>query len=127
VLINNNDYFQTLENIKTAIREAQYRAVLGANREQITLYWSIGKVIIENNKYGSNFVENLARDIKLDFPKAKGYSIRNLRYMQKFAVMFEDFENLQVPLADLTWYHLQALMDKVSKTYCFTTQNYAVM
>lgn len=45
---------------------------------------------------------------------AKGYSVRNLRYMRKFAETFEDIENLQVPLADLTWYHLQTLMDKVS-------------
>ncbi len=34
--------------------------------------------------------------------------------MRKFAEMFGDFQNLQVPLADLTWYHLQTLMDKVS-------------
>jgi hypothetical protein len=53
-------------------------------------------------------------DIKLTFPDAKGYSERNLRYMRRFADMFSDFKNLQVPLADLTWYHLQSLMDKVS-------------
>ena len=34
--------------------------------------------------------------------------------MRKFAEMFDDIENLQVALADLTWYHLQTLMDKVS-------------
>jgi predicted nuclease of restriction endonuclease-like (RecB) superfamily len=87
---------------------------LGANREQINLYWDIGKAIIENSKYGNNFVDNLARDIKLEFPNAKGYSVRNLRYMRKFADFFNDFENLQVPLADLTWYHNQALMDKIA-------------
>jgi predicted nuclease of restriction endonuclease-like (RecB) superfamily len=119
MLINNNEYFEVLEKIKTAIRKAQYRAGLGVNREQIILYWNIGKYIIENNRYGSNFIENLARDIKLDFPKSKGYSVRNLRYMQKFAVMFNDFENLQVPLADLTWYHLQSLMDKISDKSVF--------
>jgi len=78
------------------------------------LFWNIGKVIIENSKHGSGFIENLARDIKAAFPAATGYSVRNLRYMRKFALLFNDFENLQVPLADLTWYHLQTLMDKVS-------------
>jgi predicted nuclease of restriction endonuclease-like (RecB) superfamily len=34
--------------------------------------------------------------------------------MRKFAILFDGFENLQVPLADLTWYHNQALMDKVN-------------
>jgi len=114
VLINNNEYFEILENIKSQIHAAQYKAVLGINREQTILYWNIGKVIIENSKYGNRFVENLARDIKLEFPNAKGYSVRNLRYMRRFAEFFNDFENLQVPLADLTWYHNQALMDKIA-------------
>lgn len=114
MLINSNEYFQALERIKEQILSAQYRAVLGVNREQILLYWNIGKVIIDSSSYGSRFIENLARDVKLEFPDAKGYSVRNLRYMRKFAELFDDIENLQAPLADLTWYHLQALMDKIS-------------
>jgi predicted nuclease of restriction endonuclease-like (RecB) superfamily len=110
----NNEYFQVLENIKAQIKSAQYRAVLGVNREQILLFWNIGKIIIENSKYGSGFIENLARDIKSAFPTTKGYSVRNLHYMRKFAEMFDEIGNLQAPLADLTWYHNQTLMDKVS-------------
>jgi hypothetical protein len=45
--------------------------VLGVNREQILLFWNIGKVIIDSSSCGSRFIENLARDIKLDFPDAK--------------------------------------------------------
>jgi predicted nuclease of restriction endonuclease-like (RecB) superfamily len=116
MLMNSDHYFSVLENIKEQIKEAQYRAVLGVNREQIILFWNIGMIIIENKKYGNNFIENLARDIKAEFPNVKGYSVRNLRYMRRFAMMFDDLENLQVPLADLTWYHLQTLMDKVSDT-----------
>lgn len=114
MLINNDNYFKVLESVKAQIQDAQYRAVLGLNREQILLFWNIGKVIIENSKYGSGFIENLARDIKSEFPNAKGYSVRNLRYMRRFAEMFEENENLQEPLANLTWYHLQTLMDKIS-------------
>jgi predicted nuclease of restriction endonuclease-like (RecB) superfamily len=114
MLINNNDYFKVLENVKTEIRKAQYKAVLGANREQILLYWNIGKVIIDNTRYGAKFIENLARDIKAEFPNAKGYSVRNLKYMRKFSELFPDFEIVQEPLAQLTWYHHQALMDKTS-------------
>lgn len=44
MLINSNDYFQVLESVKTAIQNAQYKAVLGVNREQIHLFWCIGKV-----------------------------------------------------------------------------------
>ena len=114
MLINTSEYFTVLEQVKERIKSAQYRAVLGVNREMILLFWNIGKIINENGRYGTGFVENLARDIKSEFPTAKGYSERNLRYMRRFAELFDDFDNLQVPLADLTWYHLQTLMDKVA-------------
>ena len=58
MLINNDNYFRVLENVKAQIKNAQYRAVLGVNREQIFLFWNIGKVLIENSKYGSGFIEN---------------------------------------------------------------------
>ncbi|MCL2719342.1 MAG: PDDEXK nuclease domain-containing protein [Lachnospiraceae bacterium] len=77
------------------------------------MYWNIGKVIIENSTWGNKFIDNLARDIKLEFPNATGYSVRNLKYMRKFAEMFPEVEIVQAPLAQLTWYHLQLLMDKV--------------
>lgn len=90
MLINNNEYFDVLGGIKSRIKEAQYKAVLGANREQILLYWSIEKIIITNTQYGKSFIENLTRDIKLDFPNAKGHSVRNFKYMRKFAELVPD-------------------------------------
>ena len=119
MLINNDSYFQALENIKSRIHSSQYKAVLGMNREQIGLYWNIGKVIIENSKYGSRFVENLARDIKLEFPKAKGYSIRNLKYMRKFAAFVPDEEIVQTLSALLSWSHNTHLFDKTNTTHDF--------
>ncbi|MDR0381150.1 MAG: PDDEXK nuclease domain-containing protein [Oscillospiraceae bacterium] len=113
MLINNNEYFEILESIKSQIYAAQYKAVLGANVEMLTLYWNIGKVIIENIKWGNKFVENLSRDIKEDFPKAKGYSVRNLTYMRKFATEYPDIEILQHPVAKLPWRNNITLMDKV--------------
>jgi predicted nuclease of restriction endonuclease-like (RecB) superfamily len=112
MLINNTEYFQILENIKEQILNARYRAVLGANREQILLYWNIGRIISENKRYGSGFIDNLARDIKLEFPNAKGYSARNLRYMCKFAELIQDESNLQTLSANLTWSHNTYLLDK---------------
>jgi len=113
MLINNNEYFDILENIKSQIHAAQYKAVLGANVEMLTLYWNIGKVIIDNIKWGNKFVENLSRDIKNEFPKAKGYSVRNLTYMRKFAEAYPDIEILQRGVAKLPWRNNITLMDKI--------------
>ena len=115
MLMNNDNYFQVLEDIKTRIRSAQYKAVLGANREQIVLYWNIGKVIIANSQWGNKFIDNLARDIKLEFPNSTGYSARNLKYMRKFAEIFNDDEIVPTLLAQLTWSHHRLLMDKVKE------------
>jgi len=114
MLMNNKEYFDVLADIKKRIKATQYKAVLGVNRELIFLYWNIGNVIIENSVWGNKFIDNLARDIKLEFPNAKGYSVRNLKYMRKFAELFPEAEIVQAALAQLTWYHLQLLMDKVS-------------
>ncbi|MDR2898646.1 MAG: DUF1016 N-terminal domain-containing protein [Spirochaetaceae bacterium] len=112
MLINNNEYFQVLERVKAQILNAQYRAVLGANSEQILLYWNIGKVIIANSGYGVKFIENLARDIKSEFPNTKGYSVRNLKYMRKFAEFVPDEAKVQTVSALLTWSHNRYLFDK---------------
>lgn len=112
MLINNKEYFDVLENIKERIKAAQYKAVLGANREQILLYWNIGKVISDNTKYGAKFVENLACDIKTEFPNAKGYSARNLKYMRKFAEIVNDEQKVQTVSALLSWSHNVLLLDK---------------
>jgi len=112
MLINNSDYFVILDDIKTKIKTAQHKAVLGANKELVELYWKIGKIIISNTKYGSKFIDNLARDIKQDFPNIKGYSVRNLKYMRKFAEFVSDEGKVQTVSALLSWSHNTLLLDK---------------
>jgi len=67
MLMNNKEYFEALEKIKSQIYAAKHKAVLGANAEMHMLYWNIGKIIIENTAYGAKFVENLSRDIRNEF------------------------------------------------------------
>ncbi|HWQ72565.1 MAG TPA: PDDEXK nuclease domain-containing protein [Desulfitobacteriaceae bacterium] len=111
--MNNNEYLEICSDIKNQIRSAQYRAVIGANRELITLYWNIGNVINANSEWGNKFIENLARDIKLDFPDTTGFSVRNLKYMAKFSSLYSDIEFVQTVSAQLSWSHNVALLDKV--------------
>ena len=115
MLINNNEYFEVLDNIKTRIKTAQYKAVLGANRELMELYWNIGKIILANTKYGAKFVENLSKDILAEFPDIKGFSVRNLKYMRKFAEIYPDFQKVQQGVALLPWRNNLTLLSKVNK------------
>lgn len=80
MLMNNNEYLDLVQTIKQEIQQAQYKATLSVNTELIMLYYNIGKVINEHKSWGNKFIENLMADIKLSFPNAKGYSVRNMKY-----------------------------------------------
>ena len=115
MLMNSNEYLSIVESIKKEIRTAQYRATIRVNRELLMLYYSIGDIINKHKTWGNKFIENLAADIKLSFPDATGYSVRNLKYMSKFSSRFSNQEIVQAALAQITWYHHIALMDKVKR------------
>jgi len=118
MLMNQAEYLETISaiksEIKNEIKNAQYRTVLGANRELILLYWRIGQVINTHKTWGNKFVENLAADIKMEFPDATGYSVRNLKYMAKFANTYPDIEFVQTVSAQISWSHNVAILDKVN-------------
>ena len=63
--------------------------------------------------WGNKFIENLAKDIKLAFPDTKGYSVRNLKYMAKFALTYPDRQFVQTVSAQIPWSHNVAILDKV--------------
>ena len=113
MLINDNQYLSVIESIKTEISKAQYNAVLQVNKELTLLYYHIGRIINEHKSWGNKFIDNLARDIKIAYPNSTGYSVRNLKYMAKFASEYPDEQIVQEVLAQITWYHNIALMDKV--------------
>lgn len=114
--INDDEYFKFLNEIKRDIVNTRKKVVLNTNNELILMYYRIGKGLLENNKYGSNFINNLATDLKLEFPNAEGLSSRNLRYMQKFAKEFDYDTILQHSIAKLPWGSVISIMDKIKNT-----------
>lgn len=82
MLMNTTEYLSIIENIKSEIRAAQYRAAVHANADMLLLYHDIGCVINEHKSWGNKFIDNLATDIRIAFPESKGYSVRNLNIWQ---------------------------------------------
>ena len=113
MLINDKAYFETLEAIKTRIATSHRNVVVSINTELTELYWHIGGLINAKAGYGNKFVENLSRDLKLEFPNMKGFSPRNLYYMSKLAEEYPTLEILQQAAAKLPWGHIMWLMDNV--------------
>ena len=106
-------YFEVLNDIKKTLIVTRNRIVENANRDLVLMYYNIGLKLIENNKWGSSFIDTLAKDLKVEFPTLKGMSARNLRYMQKFATEFANDEFLQHHVAKLPWSSLTTIIDQV--------------
>ena len=113
MLINQADYLDTIHEIKATIKKAQYKATLKVNSELLLLYYHIGQAINRHKVWGNKFIENLSRDLRLEYPDAKGYSVRNLKYMAKFAETYPDKEFVQQVVAKFPWGHNVVIMDKV--------------
>lgn len=84
-LISNNEYQDWVTNLKAQVRTSQQKASLAVNSELIKLYWSIGKQISDKQTqsgWGAKVVNQLASDLKIEFPEMKGFTPRNLNYIR---------------------------------------------
>ena len=110
MLANNHDCLNALGRIKSEIAEAQNRAVQSANAEVIRLYWRVGRLIDERSLWGSKYLESLSQDIRTAFPGIKGFSVRSMKYMVKFAREVDG--QLCSSCCTIPWGHIMFLLDK---------------
>ena len=73
------DFKNIIANIKNEIRNTQYEIFRTANKKMLELYFNVGKFISENSEWGNKFIDDLAAELKIEFPNIKGFSIRNLK------------------------------------------------
>jgi predicted nuclease of restriction endonuclease-like (RecB) superfamily len=109
-------YNAFLKSLKERIRVAQLSASLAVNRELVLLYWGIGRDILARQKergWGAKVIDRIAEDLRREFPEMTGFSPRNLKYMRAFAEAWADEQIVQAPLAQITWYHNIALIEKL--------------
>ncbi|OLP18726.1 hypothetical protein BST81_09085 [Leptolyngbya sp. 'hensonii'] len=110
------EYNDFLRGLKERIRKAQSQAVLAVNRELVLLYWQIGQEILHRQRqqgWGAKVIDQLAKDLGREFPEMQGFSSRNLKYMRAFAEAYPDAGIVQAVLAQITWYHNIALLEKL--------------
>lgn len=103
MLTPSNQYLQAVEEINDYVNQAKCRASVSVNSEIMKTNIFIGNVIIRNSEWGNKFVENLSKDMKMRFPSAKGYSVRNLKYMKKFAQTFTEDDVDEYGLGRITF------------------------
>lgn len=117
VIFHADDRYRALfTEIKEKIRSSRLQAALAVNKELITLYWHIGKNIIEKQaeaKWGDKFINTLSNDLQQAFPETHGFSSRNLHRMRQFAIYYPDLAIVPQPVAQLPWGHISSLIQRV--------------
>ncbi len=77
----------------------------------------IGKAILNKQAeegWGSKVIDRISKDINDAFPDMSGFSPRNIKYMRKFAEVWNDYGIMQRTAAQIPWRSNILLMDKLS-------------
>jgi predicted nuclease of restriction endonuclease-like (RecB) superfamily len=107
--------------IKAQIKRAQYRALQKVNKEQIKLYWNIGKSILEKQQqfgWGKSIVELLAKELQKEFVGVNGFSARNLWRMRTLYEQYNKSQLILPPLvAEIPWTHNILILEKCKEEH----------
>ena len=106
-------YVRWIRELKSRYQAAQIKAAVSVNREMLVFYWSLGRDIIEKkaeSTWGQHFYEALSKDLRLELPGVKGFSVTNLKYMKYFYEL-----TIQNVYFSIPWGHIKLLIDKYRK------------
>ena len=81
------EYIEWLNELKIRFRSAQIKAAVKVNSEQLLFNWLLGRDLVirkAEEKWGSGIVNRVSLDLQAEFPKAKGFSARNLWFMKQW-------------------------------------------
>lgn len=133
--IENNilNYSTLLRQVKQRVSLAQKRAIYAANEELLRMYWDLGQMLYAAKQaegWGKGTLIKLSQDLKNEYPKEKGFSVRNFQFMMQF---FEEYNqeltmvkaitkpavsqlleyNFSLPVRHIHWTHNVILMQRV--------------
>lgn len=87
-------HLQTIKQLKSAILASRYRVAILANKEILSLYFAIGKLISERaneERWGAKVLEILSNDLQNELPGLRGFSASNIKKMRVFYETWSDY------------------------------------
>jgi len=114
-------YIRFLDQLKKRVQQAQLKASLAVNSELISLYWEIGKSIVEKQEqegWGTLVIEKLCRDLQDAFPGLQGFSRANIFKMRAFYLAYTKVSQPvrqfnALPIAHIPWGHNVLIITKI--------------
>lgn len=108
---NDNEFNNIFDNIKELVISSRNKVYSAVNTEMLSLYWNIGKAIMEIQQgderasYGDAVLDRLSEKLTDEF--GKGFSSRNLRTMRKFYLIYPIWKTVS---SKLSWSHYLELI-----------------
>lgn len=109
-------YKKFYEEIKARVVSARISAARSIDRESISMYWDIGKEIVEKQakyKWGDSVVKRLSNDLTNEFGNSHGFSPHNLWRMRLFYLEYKDSAKVARLVLLLSWGKNILIMQKV--------------
>ena len=111
-------YKKWIVELKDKIQHAQIKAAISVNRELLSLYWELGREMLEKEKkagWGDALIKQLSKDLSLAFPGVTGFSARNLFYIKRWFSFYKDAgEKVPQLVALIPWGHNREIITKCS-------------
>ncbi|MDR0658658.1 MAG: PDDEXK nuclease domain-containing protein [Mediterranea sp.] len=80
-------YTEAVSAIKEAILRSQHKAISAVNREQLSLYYGIGRFVSQNSRkgfWGTGAIEQISAMLQNELPGLRGFSAVNITRMRYF-------------------------------------------
>ena len=100
--------------IKQAILQSQYRAAKNVNREQLSLYFGIGRYISEHSRkgfWGTGAIESISEQLQRELPGLRGFGEKQLKNMRSFYEAWSDYFNSVAMATELQKADNQEIVD----------------
>jgi predicted nuclease of restriction endonuclease-like (RecB) superfamily len=110
------DYAILLADLKAQVRSAQLCAHRVVNTELLGLYWRIGDAIRVRQEaagWGAKVIDQLAADLRAEFPEMTGLRRTNVYAMRAFATAWPENAIVRQPIGRLPWGHVITLLEKL--------------
>ena len=85
-------FIEWVASLSKKYRQAQIKAAVRVNAELIIFHLELGEEINNSNfkkKYGGEFFKNLSKELTRELQNARGFSPRNLAYIESFYILYK--------------------------------------
>ena len=96
-----------ISEIKEVIINSRKRVIYEVNNAMLVAYWSVGRMIVENEQngnikaeYGKQVMRELSKELRQTL--GSGFSVSNLQHMRRFYLMYPKQQTVSVKLS---WSH----------------------